>query len=167
MPPPESGKQISDEELSTLKKWIQQGAPYQGHWAYEIPKQTQPPEATDDSATVVNAIDQFILAAAHDAGLNQSPQAEPYALARRAALDLTGLPPTVEEADAFAADTDVQAYEKYIDHLLEKDAFGEHWARAWLDQARYADSAGYADDPPRTIWGYRDYVIQSFREQIL
>ncbi len=164
MPPPESGKQISDEELSTLKEWIKQGAPYQGHWAYEIPNRPLPPEPTDDSATVVNAIDQFILAAAHDAGLKQSPQAERYALARRAALDLTGLPPTVEEADAFAADTDVQAYEKYVDQLLEKDAFGEHWARAWLDQARYADSAGYADDPPRTIWGYRDYVIKSFNE---
>jgi len=164
MPPPESGKQISDAELGALKEWIQQGAPYQGHWAYEVPKRPQPPEPVNNSSKVVNAIDQFILAAAQKEGLQQSPQAERYALARRAALDLTGLPPTVEEADAFAADTDVQAYEKYIDHLLEKDAFGEHWARAWLDQARYADSAGYADDPPRTIWGYRDYVIQSFNK---
>lgn len=164
MPPPESGKQISDSELTTLKEWIKQGAPYQGHWAYEIPKRPQPPEPSDDSAIVVNAIDQFILAQAQKAGLGQSPQADRYALARRAALDLTGLPPSIEAAEAFAADTDVKAYEKYIDHLLQKDAFGEHWARAWLDQARYADSAGYADDPPRTIWGYRDYVIESFNE---
>ena len=79
-------------------------------------------------------------------------------------LDLTGLPPTIEEVDQFVADTSTDAYEHYVDRLLERPAYGEHWARLWLDLARYADSAGYADDPNRTIWLYRDYVIRSFNE---
>ena len=90
------------------------------------------------------------------------PEADRYALARRVALDLTGLPPTPEEVEAFVNDKAANAYEKLVDQLLAKPAFGEHWARMWLDLARYADTAGYADDPPRTIWKYRDYVIQSF-----
>src|SRR5207302_10274797 len=81
---------------------------------------------------------------------------------RRVSLDLTGLPPTIEEVDRFEQDSRADAYERLVNRLLEKPAYGEHWARIWLDLARYADSAGYADDPPRTIWAYRDYVIRSF-----
>ncbi len=96
--------------------------------------------------------------------LHPSPEADRYTLARRVFLDLTGLPPTVEEVDAFVANPDPQAYEKLVDDLLHRSTYGEHWARMWLDLARYADSAGYANDPPRTIWAYRDWVIKAFNE---
>jgi hypothetical protein len=164
MPPLETGKEVSDEEIDLLERWIQQGAPYQIHWSYELPIRPQPPVVEKEEASVRNAIDQFILKRAHENGLKQSQEADRHSLARRVALDLTGLPPTLEEAEKFVKDTDVHAFEHYVDRLLKKDAFGEHWARHWLDQARYADSAGYADDPPRTIWGYRDYVIKSFND---
>src|SRR5207244_163836 len=94
--------------------------------------------------------------------LKPSPQADRWTLLRRVSLDLTGLPPSLQEVDEFAKDRSPQAYEHLVDRLLKKDAFGEHWARMWLDLARYADSAGYADDPMRTIWAYRDYVIRAF-----
>ncbi len=97
-------------------------------------------------------------------GLHPSPPADRYALARRVFLDLTGLPPTVEEVDAFVRSEDPQAYEKLVDDLLQRPTYGEHWARMWLDLARYADSAGYADDPPRPIWAYRDWVIKAINE---
>ncbi len=164
MPPPETGKEISSEELALLEKWIQQGAQYQIHWSYELPVRPQPPLIKENDVTVHNAIDQFILKKSREKGLGQSPEADRYSLARRVALDLTGLPPTLEEAEQYVQDTDVLAYEHYVDRLLEKESFGEHWARHWLDQARYADSAGYADDPPRTIWAYRDYVIKAFNQ---
>ena len=93
--------------------------------------------------------------------LKPSPEADRYALARRVFLDLTGLPPTINEADAFVESDDPQAYEKLVDDLLRRPSYGEHWARMWLDLARYADSAGYADDPPRVIWTYRDWVIKA------
>jgi hypothetical protein len=164
MPPAETGKEISDEELDLLEKWIQQGAPYQIHWSYELPFVRNLRSSKRMEGLIRNAIDQFILKRVHENGLQQSQEADRHSLARRVALDLTGLPPTLEEAERFVQDTDVRAYEHYVDRLLKKDAFGEHWARHWLDQARYADSAGYADDPPRTIWGYRDYVIKSFND---
>ena len=97
-------------------------------------------------------------------GLHPSPEEDRYGLIRRVFLDLTGLPPTVEEADAFVTSKDPQAYEKLVDDLLHRSSYGEHWARMWLDLARYADSAGYADDPPRTIWAYRDWVIKAFND---
>ena len=93
--------------------------------------------------------------------LSPNEEADRAALIRRVTLDLTGLPPTLEEVEAFLADKSPKAYETLVDRLLDKDAYGEHWARMWLDLARYADSAGYADDPARTIWAYRDYVIRS------
>ena len=164
MPPAETGKEVSAEELRLLERWIQEGAGYQIHWSYELPAPPQPPVIEADSVLISNAIDQFILKRLHENGLEQSQMADRYSLARRVALDLTGLPPTLEEAERYVQDTDVRAFEHYVDRLLKKEAFGEHWARHWLDQARYADSAGYADDPPRTIWGYRDYVTQSFND---
>ena len=94
--------------------------------------------------------------------LSPSSEASKEALIRRVSLDLTGLPPTALELQNFIDDSSKDAYENLVDRILKKPAFGEHWARMWLDLARYADSAGYADDPPRTIWAYRDYVIRSF-----
>ncbi len=161
MPPADSGKKLSPAEIELLTEWIRQGAEYSQHWAYVKPVLPALPAVKDD-LWVRNPIDRFVLARLEREGLHPAVEADRYALARRVSLDLTGLPPTLEEVDAFVADADPAAYEKMVDRLLAKPAYGEHWAQQWLDMARYADSAGYADDPPRTIWLYRDYVIRSF-----
>jgi mono/diheme cytochrome c family protein len=161
MPPPKTGKRLSKAEIDILARWVKEGGKYSRHWAYVPPVRPELPPVKD-TAWVKNPIDRFILARLEKEGLKPMPEADRYALARRLALDLTGLPPTLAEADAFAKDTSPDAYEKYVDLLLRKESYGEHWARVWLDLARYADSAGYADDPPRQIWAFRDYVIKSF-----
>ena len=160
MPPPKSGKKLTPREVEVLAEWVRQGAPYAAHWSYVNPERPPLP-AVKDKNWPRNGIDPFILARLEREGIKPQPEADRYALVRRASLDLTGLPPTLDEVDAFIADKSPDAYEKLIDRLLAKPAFGEHWARMWLDLARYADSAGYADDPARTIWAYRDYVIKS------
>ena len=161
MPPPKTGKKLTAKEVATLAAWVKQGAPYAKHWSYIKPERPTLP-AVDGADWPKNAIDHFVLARLEREGLRPQPEADKYALVRRVALDLTGLPPTVEEVDAFVTDPSPGAYERMVDRFLAKPAYGEHWARTWLDLARYADSAGYADDPPRTIWAYRDYVIRSF-----
>lgn len=161
MPPTKSGKKLSSEQVGLLRKWIEQGANYATHWAYSKP--VRPPlPAPKDGAWPKNGIDHFILGRLDQEGLKPMAEADKYALARRVSLDLTGLPPSIEEVDKFANDNSPDAYENYVDDLLAKESFGEHWARLWLDLARYADSAGYADDPLRSIWAFRDYVIKSF-----
>jgi hypothetical protein len=161
MPPRKSGKKLTPQEIDLLTRWVKQGAPYAGHWSYVRPVRPDLP-AVKDTAWPKNPVDHFLLARMEREGLRPSPEADRYALIRRVSLDLTGLPPTVQEADDFARDPDPLAYEKLVDRLLARPAYGEHWAQLWLDLARYADSAGYADDPLRTIWLYRDYVIKSF-----
>jgi hypothetical protein len=162
MPPAKTGKKLTPAEIETLKRWIKEGAKFAVHWSYQKPVRPAVPEVRSQESGVRNPIDAFILARLKQEGLKPQPEADRYALVRRVALDLTGLPPTPEEVDAFIRDTSPNAYEKLVDRLLAKPAYGEHWARMWLDLARYADSAGYADDPPRTIWKYRDYVINAF-----
>jgi len=166
MPPPKVGKKLSDADIRQLTKWIEFGAPYAMHWAYVKPTRPAIP-TVEDSSWPKNDLDRFILARLEQEGLKPSAEADRWTLARRLALDLIGLPPTLEEAESFARDTRSDAYEHWVDTLLAKPAFGEHWARMWLDLARYADSAGYADDPARTIWAYRDYVIRAFNENSL
>lgn len=161
MPPVETGKNLSLSEIETLIRWIKEGAPYSPHWAYRKP--VRPPLArVADPSWPKNPIDHFILARLEREGLKPSPEADRTALMRRVSLDVTGLPPTIAEVDQFVADRSPDAYENLIDRLLAKEAYGEHWARIWLDLARYADSAGYVADRPREIWAYRDYVIRSF-----
>ena len=160
MPPPSSGKKLTPQEVELLTTWIRQGGKTAGHWSYTKPDRPQIP-IVRDSAWPKNEIDRFLLARLEKEGLHPSEQADRYTLIRRLSLDLTGLPPTIEEVDAFVSDNDPKAYEKCVDRLLAKPTFGEHWAQMWLDLSRYADSAGYADDPPRTIWLFRDYVIRS------
>ncbi len=160
MPPPGKGKQLTADEIDRMRRWIQQGAHYARHWSYEPPVRSPLPEVKQGDWPR-NPIDHFVLARLEAEGLEPSPAADRYALARRVAIDLTGLPPQWEQVHAFVEDTRDDAFESYVDALLEQPAFGERWARVWLDLARYADSAGYADDPPRTIWAYRDYVIRS------
>jgi len=160
MPPRSTGKSLTPQEIELLEAWIRQGAKYAAHWSYIKPQRPQLPDV-QDPAWSRHEIDRFILARLEKERLRPSEEADRYTLARRVALDLTGLPPSIEEVDAFVQDTEERAYERYVDRMLAKPAFGEHWAQMWLDLARYADSAGYADDPPRTIWLFRDYVIRS------
>jgi len=160
MPPRKTGKSLKPLEIELLTKWVKQGAPYAKHWAFVKPVRPEPP-AVKDKTWARNEVDRFILARLEREGLKPRAEADRSALIRRVALDLTGLPPTPKEVEAFLSDRNADAYEKMVDRLLAKPAYGEHWARLWLDLARYADSAGYADDPPRTIWGYRDYVIKA------
>lgn len=160
MPPAEVGRRLTPGQVDLLRQWIKQGADYAAHWSYVPPLRPDLP-AVEDTKWIKNDIDRFILARLQREGLAPSPEAQPAALARRVSLDVTGLPPTVDQVDRFLADKTDGAYERFVDRLLGKEAYGEHWARMWLDLARYADSAGYADDPGRTIWAYRDYVIRS------
>ncbi len=163
MPPPDSKKQLSAAEIELLRKWIEQGAPFAKHWSYEQPVRPAIPDVRGPERSA-NPIDRFVHARLDAERLVPSPPADRYSLIRRLSLDLTGLPPTPEDADAFANDPSPDAYERLVDRLLASPAYGEARARKWLDLARYADSAGYADDPPRTIWAYRDYVIRAFND---
>jgi hypothetical protein len=160
MPPPKTGKKLTATEIDLLTRWIQEGGKYATHWAYVVPKRPDLPTVKKE-AWVKNPVDRFILSNLDKEKLTPAPEADRFALARRAALDITGLPPTRAEVEAFLRDTSPTAYEAYVDRLFAKKAYGEHWARLWLDLARYADSAGYADDPLRTIWAFRDYTIKS------
>jgi len=161
MPPPGKGDRFTKEEVELMKQWIKEGANYEVHWSYQKPIKPELPKVDPESWNIRNAIDAFVLDRLKAEGLSPSKEADRHTLIRRVALDLTGLPPTKEEVDVFIADKSADAYEKLVDRLLAKSAYGEHWARMWLDLARYADSAGYADDPGRTIWAYRDWVIRA------
>jgi hypothetical protein len=165
MPPRKTGKSLAPHEIDVLRRWIAGGASYAQHWAYEKPKSTTPPKVRD-TAWPRGAVDQFILARLEKEKLRPQPEADRAALARRVALDVTGLPPSLEEVDAFLRDTSKGAYERFVDAQLVKPSYGEHWARGWLDLARYADSKGYADDQARSIWKYRDYVIDAFNRNM-
>ncbi|WP_436714562.1 PSD1 and planctomycete cytochrome C domain-containing protein [Roseiconus lacunae] len=165
MPPADKGSPLTETEKELIRRWISEGAEYDVHWSYRAPKRPKLPQV-EHQEWAASAIDYFTLAMMEQKGLHPSPRADRFAIARRAALDLTGLPPTWEQAEAFARDTSVHAYENYVDQLLATPAFGERWARVWLDLARYADSAGYADDPPRTIWAYRDYVVDAINANL-
>ena len=163
MPPEGKGRPLTRDEVALIRRWIEQGARYDTHWSYQIPLRPELP-SVKDSHWPRNPIDHFVLAKLESAGMSPAAEADRLTLARRLSLDLTGLPPAWKEAMDFHSDPSHDAYEKYVDSLLSQPSFGQRWARVWLDLARYADSAGYADDPPRTIWAYRDYVIRSLNE---
>ena len=160
MPPHETGQSLTPQEVNHLTRWVKEGAPYARHWSYIKPQRPTVPAVTHATWSK-HPVDAFLYRRLQREGLQPASEADRYALVRRLSLDLIGLPPTVAEVDQFVHDDDPRAWEKLVDRLLNKQVFGEHWARMWLDLARYADSAGYADDPPRTIWAYRDYVIRS------
>ncbi len=160
MPPPDAKEQLSEKQKTLLQEWVNSGGEYEPHWAFVKPVRHAPPSSTFDDH-VRNDIDRFVFARLESEGLTPSSEADRYALVRRAYLDLIGLPPSPEEADAFVADTGPQAYENLVDRLLDSPQYGERWARVWLDLARYSDTNGYEKDRPRSIWPYRDWVIKA------
>jgi len=161
MPPPETKKSLTPEQKALLTKWIQQGAEYEPHWSFIPPAKPEPP-AVKDEPWVRNPIDRFILAGLEAEGLAPAPEADRRTLARRAALDVTGLPPEPAAVEAFVADARPDAYEQYLDALLASPAWGEHRGRHWLDYARYADTHGIHFDNEREIWTFREWVIDAF-----
>ncbi|MFO0892047.1 MAG: PSD1 and planctomycete cytochrome C domain-containing protein [Isosphaeraceae bacterium] len=165
MPPKKSGNRLTEAEVETLTRWIKDGAKYAEHWALVPPRAEDPPAVTQASWPR-NGLDFWILARLEKEGLKPSPEADPYTLLRRVSLDLRGLPPSPRELDRFLNDRAPGAYERAVDRFLEDPAYGERWARMWLDLARYADSAGYGSDPLRTIWRYRDWVIDAFNRNL-
>ncbi len=165
MPPATTGKRLTEQEIATLRRWIEQGAVFPPHWAYVKP--VRPPlPVVRDTQWPITPVDRFLFARLEKEGLKPTPAADRYALIRRLALDLTGLPPTIEQVDAFVNDRSADAYEKLVDRLLNTPAYGERWAAVWLDLARYADSQGFANDPDRTIWRYRDWVIRALNDNM-
>ncbi len=163
MPPPDSNRSLSPDQVELVRRWIEQGAPWQGHWAF-IPPQRPPAPQASGSDWPTNPVDAFVLPRLEAEGLQPSPEADKLTLIRRVTLDLTGLPPTLEEIDAFTADKSADAYEKLVDRLLASPPYGEQMTRYWLDLARYGDTHGLHLDNQRSIWLYRDWLVQAFNE---
>lgn len=172
MPPEGEGEPLTAAEVGVLRAWIDQGADWpvdaaaeptgikSDHWAFHPPKPPAPP-AVENEGWIRNPIDRFVLARLEKEGIAPSPEADRRTLIRRLSLDLIGLPPSLDEVDAFLADDRPDAYERLVDRLLASPQYGEAWARHWLDRARYADTNGYEKDRERSIWPYRDWVIHS------
>lgn len=165
MPPPKSNKKLDENQKALLKRWIDEGAKWEGHWAFLSVKKPAVPKA-EDAAFVKNPIDNFILEKQRENSLGHSKEADKITLLRRLCFDLTGLPPTPEQLKNFLADNSAKAYETLVDQLLASPHYGERMAVFWLDLVRYADSVGYHGDQPITVWPFRDWVIQSFNKNI-
>ena len=161
MPPAEAHVQLKPEQKDLLRRWIEQGAPWQKHWAFIAPERPAEPKVAN-TKWVRNPIDGFVLAGLEAAKLQPAPEADRRTLARRLSLDLTGLPPTPEQVEAFVSDQRADAYERLVDQLIALPQYGEHRARYWLDAARYADTHGVHFDNYREMWPYRDWVINAF-----
>jgi mono/diheme cytochrome c family protein len=161
MPPPDSHLELKPEQIGTLKRWIDAGAKWEGHWSF-IPPAKPPLPTVSQPGWVKNPIDSFILRRLEEAGLSVTAEADRERLLRRVTLDLTGLPPTLEEIDAFLSDDSANAYEKVVDRLLKSPHFGERMALVWMDAARYGDSSVFHADGPRDMWPWRDWVINAY-----
>ena len=158
MPPPSIHKELTDAQKETIRRWVAEGANYEGHWVYQPIRRPGAPEA------MRNPIDAFIQSRLVREGLQPSPEADRRTLIRRVTLDLTGLPPTPEEVDAFLQDGSAGAYEKVVDRLLASPRYAEKQAMHWLDAVRYADTCGFHGDNVFPAWPYRDYVLRAFRD---
>ncbi|MEO8657996.1 MAG: DUF1553 domain-containing protein [Bryobacteraceae bacterium] len=166
MPPAYMGHdKLSDHDIQVLKTWIEQGAKYEKHWAFVPPVKAAAPDVKD-AAWVKNPIDQFILARLERDGIHTSPEADRATLIRRVSFDITGLPATTAEVDAFIHDDSPQAYEKVVDRLLASPRYAERMAIRWLEAARYADTNGYQSDGPRDMWRWRDWVLDAFQKNM-
>ncbi|MFM2003548.1 MAG: hypothetical protein RI963_2974 [Planctomycetota bacterium] len=176
MPPPDSNRKLTPDQIERIGRWIDDGAKWQGHWAFEpLVKPTLPPisdtagsPTTDEAAdkTTVGPIDRIVRKVWQEEAIEPSPAASPEARLRRVTLDLTGLPPTPEELDAFLADPSPAGYARVVERLLQSPAYGERMAWDWLDAARYADSNGYQGDGERTMWPWRDWVVGAFNRNV-
>ena len=162
MPPPKSGKVLKPEQLAVLKQWIIEGGEYQAHWAFLPVERPGVPRI----AGITNPIDAFIRHRLDEEGLAPSPEASRETLIRRVSLDLTGLPPSLAEVDAFVSDPSANAYENLVDRLLASPHYGERAAQQWLDFARYADSNGFQVDSSRQMSAWRDWVIAAFNRNL-
>jgi cytochrome c553 len=165
MPPPESPHQLKPAQIETLRKWVEAGAEWQGHWAF-IPPAKPPVPAVKDTRWGAHPIDAFVLARLETEGLRPQPEADRERLLRRVSFDLTGLPPTPAEIDAFLGDRDEKAFERVVDRLLSSEHFGERMALAWLDAARYGDSSVFHADGPRDMWAWRDWTIRAYNRNL-
>lgn len=161
MPPPEFNKPLDERQRSVLREWIASGAPYEEHWAFVPPERPAVPDVDHD-----HPIDAFLARRQDEAGLTFAPAADKRTLIRRVTLDLTGLPPTPSEVEAFVDDPRPDAYERLIERLFSRVTYGEHMARYWLDLARYADTHGLHLDNERSMWPYRDWVVRAFNNNL-
>ena len=165
MPPPDSGRKLTAEQIELVRRWIEQGAKWEEHWSFVAPKRSSAP-AVKNKKWIRNPIDAFVVSRIEAAGLSPSPEASKETLIRRLTLDLTGLPPTLDEVDTFLADQSPSAYESLVEGLLRSPRFGEHMAAPWLDAARYSDTNGYQADQTRTMWPWRDWVIDALNKNM-
>jgi hypothetical protein len=163
MPPASAGAPLTEAQVQLIRRWIEEGAQWDTHWAYRTPVRVEPP-AVRQTAWARNAIDRFVLLSLEKESWKPSPEADRATLLRRVTFDLTGLPPTPEEIEAFRKDRSPDAYEKRVDALLASQHYGEKMAMQWLDVARYADSHGYHIDSHRDMWRWRDWVIEAFQK---
>jgi mono/diheme cytochrome c family protein len=165
MPPPTSGMKLTEKQIELIKQWIDEGAKWESHWAFEPPQRLAQP-VVKQKEWVRNPIDSFVLARLEQEGLKPAHEADKVTLLRRLTLDLTGLPPTPQEVDSYLADRSSDAYEKRVDQLLASPHYGERMAQFWLDLARYSDTHGYHIDSERNMWPWRDWVIRAFNRNM-
>ncbi|MHC4995606.1 MAG: DUF1553 domain-containing protein [Planctomycetota bacterium] len=165
MPPRKSKKTLTAEQIQLFKQWINEGADVEQHWSFLPPQRSELPE-TQQTDWATNGIDHFVLKRLEDEGLQPSSPADKPTLIRRATLDLTGLPPTPDEVEAYVADERPDAYERLVDRLLDSPGFGERMAVNWLEAARYADTDGYQNDGPRDVWRWRDWVVEAYNRNL-
>src|SRR5262245_35128445 len=164
MPPKEAHKHLTPQQKETIKRWVAEGAKYEGHWAYQPVRRPVIPDVSNSQAPIRNPIDAFIQERLMREGLQASPEADRRTLIRRVTLDLTGLPPTPQEVRAVLNDKSPDAYEKVVDRLLSSLRYAEKQTMHWLDAVRYADTAGFHGDNAFPAWPYRDYVLRAFRD---
>ena len=163
MPPAGSVRTLTSEETDIIRRWIQQGAVWKEHWSFVAPRRPVVPQVSNEKWPIYD-LDRFVLAKLDRRGMEPSAAADRTQLLRRVTLDLTGLPPTISEIDSYLADNTENAYERVVDRLFRSDRYGEHMAALWLDLARYADTDGYQDDEPRTMWRWREWLIDALND---
>jgi hypothetical protein len=165
MPPKDSTRSLTPAQIELLKQWIAQGASWKEHWSFIPPVKRELPQVSNKD-WCRSPIDHFVLRRLDDEGLQPGPRASKETLIRRATLDLTGIPPTLAEVDAFLNDSSEEAYAKVVDRLLKSERYGEHMAKYWLDAARYGDTHGLHLDNYREMWPYRDWVVRAFNQNM-